>query len=181
MFCCTSCTGTVSSQVFPFLARSQISPKRQTCRELRQAIRDRHVWIDELEKLRQEYYPVLRPATPPLTFLSAQELQTLVIARMKLRLCWKNGDDGFTAEGHAGIPGVRRIILLPGGRSLLSIDNHGGVALRRIELGDSQGSLTLPIIASCQTDQNVTFGAGRNHLLSTMSPCPIPLHSQGYM
>ena len=68
-------------------------------------------------------------------------------------------------------------MLLPGGKSLLIIDNRGGVTLRRVKMEDSE--VSLPVVANIEPDQNVTFGPGRRRLLTTMTPCPMLIHTQG--
>ncbi|KAF9653264.1 hypothetical protein BDM02DRAFT_3265514 [Thelephora ganbajun] len=149
-----------------------------TCKDLYQVVQDRHVWIDQLEKLCQKN-PALGFATPPLTSLPAQELKTFVTGRVKLCLRWDKGadEDGFVTKGLIELPGVCHLKLLPGGKSLLVIDNRGGVTLRNIRLGD--GQVSLPIVASINPDQMVTARPGRSKLLTATSPCPILVHCQG--
>ena len=120
---------------------------------------------------------MLRPATPPLTSLLAQELKTFVTRWAKLRLRWDtdNEDLGFNSKGLLSIPGGCRLKLLPGGKSLLVIDSRGGVSLRRIELGN--GKVSLPVVTSIDSKQDAGVGLGWNQLLTTMSPCPILIHS----
>ena len=94
---------------------------QQTSKSFSEITRDRQVWVDQLEKLCQED-SVLKPATPLLTSFSTQELKTLVIDRTKLH-CRFNKDHNnfdFAAQGTARIPGVCDILLLPGGKYLLS-------------------------------------------------------------
>ena len=133
--------------------------------------------MDQLVKLRRKY-PVLGPATPPLTCLSAQDLKTFVTGWVKLRLRWNEDDDGsdFVAKGLIGIPGVHELRLLPGGKTVLVINNHGGIALHRIELKDDQ--VSLPIVANLRYDQRVTAEPRWNKLLIAMSPCPVLIHRQ---
>ena len=100
-------------------------------------------------------------ATPPLTFLSAPELHTLVTGRIKLRLRQnlRHGKDvGFAEKGLVGIGAVCNLTLLPGGKSLLAIDSRGGVTLRRIELRDGQAAL--PVVTNIKSDKTTSFGVG---------------------
>ena len=152
----------------------------QTCRDLYAVIQDRHVWVDQLEKLRRKD-PALRSATPPLTSLSAQELKSFVTGRVKLRLRWDKGDDenGFAAKHLIGIPGVRQLRLLPGGKSVLVIDNYGGVALHRIEFKDDKVFLPLVANVNLECDQEAIVMAMRSELLTAMSPYPIFIHRLG--
>ena len=103
---------------------------------------------------------------------------TFVTRWIKLRLRWDtdNEDLSFNAKGLAGIPEVCRLTLLPGGRSLLVINKRGDVTLRRIELWN--GQVSLPVVASIESERNAAFGLGHNQLLTTMSPCPILIHGQ---
>jgi hypothetical protein len=121
---------------------------------------------------------VLKPATPPLTSMSAKELKTFVTGRTKLRLRLKNGPNnhGFAARGVTVIPGICIPMLLPGGKHLLSMDYCEGTTLRRIELEDGQASL--PVVARIKLDQQMLLGAESCQLFLTMSPHPIFLHVQ---
>ena len=147
----------------------------QTCRGLSEIAQDRQVWADQLEKLRQED-PMLKPATPPLASMSAQELKTFVTGRAKLRLRLKNGanDLGFAARGVTAIPGICIPMLLPGGKLLLAMDYSEGTTLRRIELEDGQASL--PIVSNVKLGQRMSLGAESCQLFITMSPHPIFVH-----
>jgi len=148
----------------------------QTCKDLREATQDRHVWVDQLEKLIQKD-PALGSATPPLTSLSAQELKTFVTGRVKLRLRWDKDDGDFVTNGLVGISGVCELRLLPGGKSMVVVGNRGGVTLRRIELED--GQVSLPVVANVNYEQKIIIGVGWSKLLTAMSPCPILVHKQG--
>lgn len=56
----------------------------QICKGLiHQATRDHHILVDKFDKLHQEY-PVLKPATLPLTSLCVQELKSFAVHRTKL-------------------------------------------------------------------------------------------------
>jgi hypothetical protein len=66
---------------------------------------------------------------------------------------------------------------LPGGKSVLVIDNRGGVTLRRIELEDDR--VSLPIVANIEYDQRIISGPWWSKLLTVMLPCPILVHRQG--
>ena len=169
------CVGMVSPPLATLSFRPQAS--WQTCKHLYRATQDRHVWVDQLCKLHQAY-PELRSAKPPLTFLSAQELKSFVVGWIKLRFRRDNGqsDLGFSAKGLVGIPRVYRVMLLPGGKSLLAIDNRGGLALRRIELED--GQVSLPVVANIKSEEWLDFEPGQNKLLITMSPYPILVRVQ---
>ena len=59
---------------------------------------------------------------------------------------------GFAAESATEIPGICDLTLLPGGRSLLAINDDEGdvVTLHRIELEDGQASL--PVVANIGLD-----------------------------
>jgi hypothetical protein len=128
---------------------------------------------------------VLRPATPPLTSLSTPELKTLVTGFVKMRIRWgkvsgprcskRFDENGLAAKGVIGMPGVREFRLLPGGKSLIVIDNRGGMTLRRITLEGGQASL--PVVASVERDKRRTMGSW-NRLLTAMSPCPILVHER---
>jgi len=157
---------------------SILASKRQTCKDLHGAAQDRHVWADQLERLRQDD-PVPKSATPPLTSLSVHELKTFVIGRIKLRLLWDRGDEenGFATMGLIGVPEVCELKLLPGGKSVLVINGRGGVTLRRIELED--GQVSLPVVANVEYDQGIIAGLGWNKLLTAMSPSPVLVHRQG--
>ena len=152
----------------------------QTCRDLYGTTQDRHVWVDQLEKLCRKD-PPLRPATPPLTSLSAQELKTFVTGRVKLRLRWDKRDHqikkDFATKSLVGVSGVPQLRLLPGGKSVLVIDNHGNVALHRIEFKDDQ--VSLPFVANLKCDQEAIVAAGQSELLTAMSPCPFLVHRLG--
>ena len=69
---------------------------------------------------------------------------------MKLRCRFNDGNKhlGFAVESTTEIPGICDLTLLPGGRSLLAINDDEGdvVALHRIELEDGQASL--PVVAN---------------------------------
>ena len=135
--------------------------------------------MDQLEKWCKKD-PALRSAVPPLTSLSTQELKTFMTGRAKLRLRWgkDEGENRFAAKGLVEVSGIRRLWLLPGGKSALIIDHHGGVTLHRVELDDSRASL--PIVANIRYGQGVdTSGFEWNKLLAAMSPCPIFVHNQG--
>ena len=152
----------------------------QTCKDLYGIVQDRHVWVDRLVKLRRKY-PVLGPATPPLACLSARELKTFYAGWVKLRLRWTKDEDdrenGFAAQGLIGIPGIHELRLLPGGKTVLVVNNQGGVTLRRIELKD--GQVSLPIVANLEYDRRVkVVGPRWSKLLIAMSPCPILIHRQ---
>lgn len=149
----------------------------QTCKDLYQATQDRHVWVDQLDRLRRED-PVLKPATPPLTSLSAQELKSFVTGWIKLRLRWGHDQTnlGFATKGVVGIPRVCRLMLLPGGKSLLVIDGRGGLAIRRVEL--ELGRVFLPVVANFESDKWLTPEPGQNKLLIATSPCPILVRAQ---
>lgn len=150
----------------------------QTCNDLCRATQDRHVWVDQLEKLRPKD-PALRSATPALTSLSAQKLRTFVTGLIKLRLRWNKGgnETDFAAKGLVGVPGVCELRLLPGGESVIFINGRGGVTLRRIKLED--GQVSLPVVADIKYDQRVVVGPGWSRLLTSTSPCPILVHKQG--
>ena len=152
----------------------------QTCRDLYGIVEDRHIWIDQLEKLYRKG-PALRSATPPLTSLSAQELKSFVTGRVKLLLRWDKGDNenGFATEHLIGIPGERQLRLLPWGKSVLVIDNYGGVALHRIEFKDDRVFLPLVANVNLECDQEAIVMAMRSELLTAMSPCPIFIHRLG--
>ena len=111
---------------------------------------------------------------PPLTSLSTQELKTFVTGRAKLRLRWDKRDyqikKDFAAKSLIRIPGVRRLRLLPGGKSVLVIDSRDEVALHRIEFKGNQVSLSLVVNIKC--DRAVVM-ARQSELLTAMSPCPI--------
>ena len=100
--------------------------------------------MDQLKKLRQED-SILKLAS-----LSTEDIKTFVIGRMKLRRHFNDGNKnlGFAAESTAEIPGMCDLMLLPGGRSLLIINDDEGdaVTLHRIELEDDQASL--PVAAN---------------------------------
>ena len=149
----------------------------QICKDLYQTIQDRHVWVDQLENSCQKD-PALRSAIPPLTSLSTQELKTFVTRRAKLRLRWgkDDGENGLVTKGLVGIFGIRMLWLLPGGRSVLVIDNRRGLTLRRVELDDGRASL--PIVANIEYDQEAIAGPEWFTLLTVMSPCPILIYSQ---
>ena len=134
--------------------------------------------MDQLENLRRKY-PVLRPATPPLIHLSAQESKTFVTGWVRLRLRWNKGDNenDFVAKGLLGISGVKKLLLLPGGKTVRVIGDYGSVSLYRIELKDGRASL--PIVANLKYDQRVIFGPKWNKLLTATSPCPILIRRQG--
>jgi hypothetical protein len=90
--------------------------------------------------------------------------------------CSKRFDEnGLAAKGVIGMPGVREFRLLPGGKSLIVIDNRGGMTLRRITLEGGQASL--PVVASVERDKRRTMGSW-NRLLTAMSPCPILVHER---
>ena len=149
----------------------------QTCKDLYRTIQDRHVWVDQLEKLCQKD-PALRSAVPPPTSLSAQALKTFVSRRVKLGLRWgtNGGESGFAVKGLAEVPGgICRLWLLPGGKSALVIDDREDVTLRRVELDDGRASL--PIVANIKYGQGTT--SQWTKLLTAMSPCPIFVHDQG--
>ena len=152
----------------------------QICRDLYGTTQDRHVWVDQLEKLCRKD-PALRSATPPLTSLSVQELKTFVTGRVKLRLRWDKRDyqikKDFTAKSLIRIPGVRRLRLLPGGKSVLVIDNHRSVALHRIEFKDDQ--VSLPLVANLKCDQETIIAIRQSELFTAMSPCPFHVHRLG--
>ena len=149
----------------------------QTCRDLYHAAQDRHVWVDHLDNLRQKN-PVLKPATPPLTSLSAQELKGFIAGWINLRFRWEKDHTnfGFTKKGVVGIPGPCCLFLLPGGKTLLTIDDRGGLALRRIEMVD--GRVSLPSVATIESDKVLVFKPGRNKLITTTSPSPILVRGQ---
>jgi len=140
-------------------------------------IQDRHIWIDQFEKLRQNK-PAFRSAAPPRASLSTQELKTLVTGWAKLRHRWdKDGDvDGFTAKGLVKFSAVEDVWLLPGGKSLLVIGNSR-VGLCRIELKDGRFSLS--------TMAKLRLRGGRrtewSELFTTMSPYPILTRKSGSM
>lgn len=152
----------------------------QTCKDLHQTVQDRHVWVDQLEKLCQED-PILRPAIPPLTSLSAQELKAFVARRVKLRARWDNGcnEPNHTTKALVGIYGLYRFVVLPGGKFLLVIDNDGGVSLRRIELGPVDGQGSLPVVASFESYRgHPATGLERSKLLTTTLPHSIFVHTK---
>ena len=95
------------------------------------------------------------------------------------RLRWNKGDNenGFVAKGLLGISGVRKLLLLPGGKTVLVISDYGSVSLCQIELKDGRASL--PIVANFKYDQRVIFGPKWNKLLIATSPCPILVRRQG--
>ena len=122
---------------------------------------------------------MLRPATPPLASLSAQELKSFVTGQIKLRLRWDtNRDDlGFAAKGLTRIVDARHLCLLPGGKTLLAFDNRGSVALRRVELVD--GQVALPVVANFESNQGmIIFRYEQSKLLTTTSPCPVLVHNK---
>ena len=148
----------------------------QTCKGLYDIAQDREVWADQLEKLRQEH-PSLRVATPPLSSLSVQELQTFVMGRAKLRRRFNEGDKNldFAAKGVAHIPGRCDFLLLPGGRSLLAINSKGGnMTLHKIRLEDGQASL--PVAARIKLGERVPDGVSWRMLLTATSPYPVLIH-----
>ena len=150
--------------------------ERQTCKDLYGVIQDRHVWVDQLEGLRQEE-PALRSATPPLISLSTQELKTFVINRVKLRHIWDREEYGygFTTKGLVKFSALENIWLLPGGKSLL-ITGSCRVTLCRINLED--GQFSLPVVASLPYG---TVAIRWGKLLTAMSPSPILLYKQENM
>jgi hypothetical protein len=120
-------------------------------------------------------------------------VKTFVIGWAKLRIRWgklhvRNGkpsrlrlgnifdETGFVADSVIGMPGVCGFRLLPGGKSLIVIDNRGDVTLRRIELDGSQ--VSLPAVVSVKYDQRIIVGPNWSKLLTAMSPCPILVHRQ---
>jgi hypothetical protein len=121
---------------------------------------------------------VLKTATPPPTSLTAQELKNIVTGRIKLRLRWDKGetDLGFTTKGLLGIPRACRFMLLPGGKSLLVIDNRGGLTLRRIELDHDR--VSLPVVVNFKSEEWLPHEPGQNKLLTTTSPCLILVRAQ---
>ena len=58
------------------------------------------------------------------------------------RLRWNKGDNenGSVAKGLLGISGVRKLLLLPGGKTVLVISDYGSVSLCQIELKDGRAS-----------------------------------------
>jgi hypothetical protein len=148
----------------------------QTCKCLYQILPDRQVWAGQLEWLPHED-PILGLAMPPLTSLSTKELKTLVINRAKLCRGFSNDHNnfGFAAQGITRVPRVCNILLMPGGKSLLAIDNEG-VTLYRIGLEGDRASLS--VRASVKFSQRTGFGVGRSTLITTASPCPILVHDQ---
>jgi len=147
--------------------------ERQICKDLYGVVQDRHVWIDQLEKLCQNE-PALRTATPPLASLSAQELQTFVINRVKLCHIWDRDEYeyNFTTRGLVKFSPLEGIWLLPGGKSLVVVGYHE-VTLCRIKFED--GQFSLPVVASLPYGLVVT---GSCELLTAMSPSPILLFKQ---
>ena len=141
----------------------------QTCKDLHEATQDRHVWTDQLEKLRQQD-PMLRSATPPLASLSAQELKTFVTRRTRLRLRWDKDakEDDFAAMGLVEFHGVEDLRLLPGGKSMLVISNFEGATLCRIEMHEDR--VSLPVVAKLPRNRSAPQ---QWQLLTAMSPCPI--------
>jgi hypothetical protein len=121
---------------------------------------------------------VLKTATPPPTSLSALELKNIVTGRIKLQLRWDKSETnlGFTTKGLLGIPRVCRFMLLPGGKSLLAIDNRGGLTLRRIEL--DHGKVSFPVVANLKSEEWLSPEPGQNKLLTTTSPCPTLIRAQ---
>jgi hypothetical protein len=83
---------------------------------------------------------------------------------------------GFTADSVIGMPGVCEFRLLPGGKSMIIIDNRCDMALHWIELEDSQ--VSLPTVVSVKYDQRAIVGPDWSKLLTAMSPCPILIHRQ---
>lgn len=122
---------------------------------------------------------MLKPATPPLTSLSVQELKSFVTGRIKLRFRWDDdrNDLGFAAKGSVAIQKVRHLILLPGGKSLLAFDDRGGLALHRVELGD--GHVSLPVVAHVESDKCLSFDPRKNTLITTTLPYPILVCARG--
>jgi len=147
----------------------------QTCKDLCVGIQHRHVWIDQLEKLRRNE-PAFRSATPPLASLSVHELKAFVTRWDKLRLRWNRDDGtrGFAAKGVVRFSAVEDVWLLPGGRSLLVIGNSE-VRLCRIELEDDRFSLS--VVAKLR------LRGGRvdkwSELFIAMVPYPILIHKSG--
>lgn len=151
--------------------------ERQACKDLYCAIQDRHIWVDQLERLRREE-PALKSATPPLTVsLSAQELKTFVINRVKLHYIWDRDEYeyGFTTRSMVEFSAVRGVWLFPGGKSLVVIGDYE-VTLCRIELED--GKFSLPIVTKLPYGPKTI---GWSELLTAMSPSPILLYKQGNM
>lgn len=129
--------------------------------------------MDQLERLFQED-PILKPATPPLTSLSTQELKTFATSRAKFRLCFNNGinDFVFAAERPIRVPMVQNLLLLPGGKSVLAMGCAGTVTLCRIGLEGGQASLS--VMAKIGFGRKRPSGAlGPSKLITTTSPCPI--------
>lgn len=122
---------------------------------------------------------MVKPATPPLISLSVEELKTFVIGRTKFRFRWDKDpiNRGFAAKGVAGIPGVHCLTLLPGGKSLLTINKSEGLTLRRIELDGGRASL--PVVKCIEYDQCSEFGPVQDNLLTTTLPHPILVRSRG--
>ncbi|KAF9793490.1 hypothetical protein BJ322DRAFT_132105 [Thelephora terrestris] len=143
-----------------------------TCKVIREAAQERHVWIDQLEKLRREN-PIFKLATPPLTSLSTWELKTLVTGRTKLRLRLNDDHDdlGFARKGMTIIPEHCNLLLLPGGKYLIVVQFNDIITLRRIELEDDQ--VSLPVLTHIDSDSYFWVEPDCSELLTTTSPCPM--------
>lgn len=102
--------------------------------------------------------------------------------RLHRRFNAGNKNLGFAAQGATEILGIHNLMLLPGGKSLLAINNsasEGNTTLRRIRL--EGGRASLPVAASIKLGERMTFGFLWRKLLITTSPCPVLVHFQSDM
>ena len=117
----------------------------------------------------------------PNHFLLHARTQKLVTHWMRLRFRWRwdryQSSLGFAAKSLVGIPGVFHLVLLPGGKLMLVIDNRGCLTLRWIELDD--GRVPLPVVAKIKFDERLGLDPGGSKLLTTTSPSPIFIWVQG--
>lgn len=111
----------------------------QSCKGLCRVAQCCQVWVDQLKKLHQED-PILKPATPPLASHSTEDIKTFITGRMELHRHFNDGNKNlsFAVESTTEIAGICDLTFLPGGRSLLAINDDEGdvVTLHRIELED---------------------------------------------
>jgi len=137
-------------------------------------MQDRHVWIDQLEKLRRNE-PAFRTAIPPLASLSVKELKAFVIGWDKLRLHWNRDDgvNGLVAEGLVELSAVEDVWLLPGGKFLLVVDKS---KLKLCQIKLYNGRFSLPVTSKLRFGR---VGPRWSELLTAMSPYPILIHLSG--
>ena len=150
----------------------------QTCRDLRESMQTRHVWLDQTQNHRRRT-AALKLSVPSPMALTTEALKRFSVTQAKLRIRWSGapyrsgGENPKLATcGATVVPGQPDLVFLPGGQLVIFIDSgDSSISLRRIGL--SGGHLSLVRLADLSGGERDRGGVGWKGMLPAMSPHPV--------